>query len=575
MNLKKRILSAFLVAVLLLSGCTKFTLPTNADAAFEQFTLELFKQDVSTTTLGLHYTLQDPSAYGITPGEPSFGEFPTDPSALLASLENCRNKLDKFSYGLLSKQNKLTYQVLSSYISTTMEGAKYILHEEPLSPTTGIHAQLPMLLAEYPLQNTTHIETYLSLLETLPEYFASLSAFEKAKAEAGLFMSDVILEEVLTQCEGFVAMGDSNYLLSTFEERLASISELNAQQKTDYIAKNKSLLDSAVLPAYTQLIEALSNLRGSGRNTQGLCYLPEGKAYYEHLAAKETGSTRSISEMEALIERQIADDILSMQKIASEYPTLLEQASAGGSLDASAPERILSDLEKKIGNTFPKSQDVNIEIKYVPPALESYLSPAFYFIPAIDNTIENVIYINRGNSPEGLQLFTTLAHEGYPGHLYQTTYYAASEPNPLRMLFNFKGYVEGWATYAEMCSYYLAPIEKPYATLLQKNSSFILGLYALADIGIHEHGWNLERSIEFFRNYGIEDEEIIAEIYELILGDPANYLAYYVGYLEFLELKKECIAKQDEDFSQKKFHKAVLEVGPAPFSIVRKAVLGA
>ena len=59
----------------------------------------------------------------------------------------------------------------------------------------------------------------------------------------------------------------------------------------------------------------------------------------------------------------------------------------------------------------------------------------------------------------------------------------------------------------------------------------------------------------------------------LILGDPANYLKYYIGYVEFLELKKEAIHRWGDDFSQEKFHKAVLEVGPAPFDLLREYVV--
>lgn len=74
-------------------------------------------------------------------------------------------------------------------------------------------------------------------------------------------------------------------------------------------------------------------------------------------------------------------------------------------------------------------------------------------VPAIDNTKENVIYINQGHIPDDLDFYTTLAHEGYPGHLYQTTYFASTNPAPLRSLLNFGGYTEGWATYSEMMSY--------------------------------------------------------------------------------------------------------------------------
>ena len=211
-----------------------------------------------------------------------------------------------------------------------------------------------------------------------------------------------------------------------------------------------------------------------------------------------------------------------------------------------------------------------MQVKYVPKALEEYLSPAFYLIPSIDNYSENTIYINQAHNLADINLFTTLAHEGYPGHLYQTTYFANTNPDPIRTVLNFSGYVEGWATYAEMCSYYISSLDKPYATLLQKNNSLILGLYALTDIGIHYDAWSVDDTLKFFSAYGIHDEAVIQEIYEYIVGDPANYLAYYVGYLEMLELKKESMKKEGNNFSQKEFHQRILEIGPAPFEVIRK-----
>ena len=99
--------------------------------------------------------------------------------------------------------------------------------------------------------------------------------------------------------------------------------------------------------------------------------------------------------------------------------------------------------------------------------------------------------------------------------------------------------------------------------ILSKNS-IILGLYANADIGIHYEGWDLADTISYFSSYGISDESVIQEIYRYIVGDPANYLTYYVGYLEMMELKKEW------NSSQKEFHQRILEIGPAPFDIIKK-----
>ena len=571
MKFKKRFLLFIISLSLLFSGCANISIPNNANGAFENFTRTLFQQDVASSTLGLHYTLQNPAAYGIVEPPVTFGSFDTDATARLVALENCQATLEKFPYKSLSSKNQITYDVLSSYLNTAKEGVSYILYEEPLSPLTGIHAQLPVLLAEYSFHSKDDVDTYLKLIETTPKYFSSLVEFEQQKAEAGLFMADSLLEEVLEQCNAFLTMGEENYLISTFEERLNALTDLSEKEKDDYISQNKKRLNSAILPAYEQLFSSLSDLKGTGNNEQGLCYLPGGKEYYTYLANRETGSTRSAEEMLTLIQKQIAQDILDMQNIVSDNPSVLENVAH---ISTSNPDLILKDLEEKISSTFPSAEDVNVEIKYVPTALEPYLSPAFYLIPSIDNTTENVIYINQAHSLDDIHLFTTLAHEGYPGHLYQTTYYASKDPEPLRTLFNFKGYVEGWATYAEMCSYYLSNLDKPHATLLQKNNSLILGLYALADIGIHYGGWNLDRTIQHFRTYGIEDEETIEEIYKLIIGDPANYLSYYMGYVEILELKREMIEKEGQNFSQKTFHQKFLDVGPATFEIVRKQMLG-
>ena len=236
------------------------------------------------------------------------------------------------------------------------------------------------------------------------------------------------------------------------------------------------------------------------------------------------------------------------------------------------PVSILQDLQTKILTSFPKLPDTTYEVKYVPKAMQEHLSPAFYMIPAIDAYNENVIYVNEAQIGNTMALFTTLAHEGYPGHLYQTVYFANTNPDPIRTILNFGGYVEGWATYAEMCSYYLAPLTKDQATLLQKNSSIVLGLYTLADIGIHYDGWSREDAIAFYKKYGIGDEDNVNRIYDLILGSPGNYLKYYVGYVEFLELKKDWVKEYGSQASQKEFHKAVLDVGPAPFKVVEKYI---
>ena len=538
------------------------------NAEFEAYTEELFCSEVSSNTINLHYTLKNPEDYGITEDAAVLGSFETDADMVKASVENMRRSLENFSYDELDLQNKITFDILDYQIKAADQSADFILYEEPLGLVSGVQTQFPVVLSEYQFYDRQDVETYLALLEMTGEYFDSLIKFEREKASAGLFMADYALDTVIEQCQAFLDMGDGNYLYSTFANRIKDVNELTEEEKSDYIQDNALAVSDCIFPAYEKLISDLEQLRGSGKNEKGLSYLPEGIDYYELVVRQSTGSERSVEEMEDLTRRQITDDLEAMEKVLG--ITTEEAQEAAAAIAQTSAELILTRLQEGISRTFPEAPDTVLEVKYVPEEMEDHLSPAFYMIPAIDNTKQNVIYINQAHMSDDLTLFTTLAHEGYPGHLYQTVYYESTDPDPIRSIMDFGGYVEGWATYAEMGSYYLTPLSKEQATLLQKNSSIILGLYALADMGIHYDGWSRMDTVAFFSNYGITDAETVERIYELIIGSPGNYLKYYIGYVEFLELKKEWAEEKGEAFSQKEFHEAVLEVGPAPFEIVEE-----
>lgn len=537
----------------------------SSDRQFRTFTRSLFQTEVSANTISLHYTLRSPSDYGIADIPATYGSLSSDPIAAKASVRNVLSSLQEFDPGTLSSENALTFKILDTYLKNASTGTDYLLYQEPLGSVSGIHTQLPVLLSEYSFYDTQDVETYLALLKETPSYFDSVIRFEQKKAASGLFMPDYQADSVLDTCQSFIDMGKKNYLVSTFNERIASLDLLPENKKDSFQKENMKLVIEEIYPAYQNLITAIKSLKGKGMNEQGLSHFPYGKKYYEYLVRQTTGCNESISRLRLMTRAQILEDLSAMQKVLFPADAALTQASV---LEQTSPDSMLDDLRSKITDTFPKIPDVDFQVKYVPESMQDYLSPAFYMIPAIDNLTENVIYINNGQTASGLNLYTTLAHEGYPGHLYQTVYFSASEPDPIRSILDFGGYVEGWATYAEMMSYYLAPLPKTEASLLQKNSSVILGLYALADMGIHYDGWSVTDTVRFFSDYGINDPNAVQSVYKLIIGSPANYLKYYIGYLKFYELKKEMADAMGNQFSQKEFHRAVLDVGPAPFEIV-------
>lgn len=542
----------------------------STQASFQQFTTQLFQSEVVENTISLHYTLQNPDTYLIEDYPITFGDLSKEAiSEVNESMKNNLELLETFSYNELNKNQQLTYDILQDYYSNAIANSDLTYYAETLSPTTGTQAQLPVLLAEYSFHSEQDVVDYLTLLTKMDDYYSSIIQFEQEKANQGLFMSSEVANQIIDQCNDFIKDPENSFLLTTFNNRIDSLSSISDAAKANYKLQNKSILYSDVIPAYQILINGINSLVDTCVNSQGLCYFENGQRYYEYLLKSNTGSNRSVFELKKLLNTYMKNDLTQMAKIAAEDPTILATADTY-SFDLADPTLILEDLKAKIATDFPTPPEASYTVKYVDESLSKHLSPAFYLTPPIDNISDNSIYINPESNYSKIDLYTTLAHEGYPGHLYQNIYFNYNNNDPIRKLLNYGGYTEGWATYVEMYSYQLADVDSNLSKLLQLNNSITLYLYANMDVGIHYDGWTLSDTADYLSNYGIKNEETVSNIYSAILSAPTNYLKYCIGYLEFMELKKTAETNLGSNFSLKEFHKFLLDTGPAPFYIIEK-----
>ncbi len=570
---KKRIATtAFVVTfcIFLTSGCTSPSHSNSDNPEFEAFMEEIFHNDIAGNTLNLHYTISDPTSFGITEYVPTLGDLSKESREdSLSELKNCKKELNSFSYRSLSTREQLTYDILSDYLDSQIALADYELYQEILTPNNGIQAQLPILLAEYKFNCKQDVEDYLALLSQIDIYYGQIIDFEKEKKEAGLFMSDACCLEVISGCESFIENPTENFLIQTFDSKITSDLGLSQEEIASYKEENRSIVLKEVIPAYQTLISRLTSMLGSGKNDWGLCYFEDGKDYYELLVQSEIGTKDSIEDINQAISQTRDSDLQTCAALLEKNPELFE---ACNSLEWNITDemQILTSLETIMLSDFPKPIENTYSIRYVDESLEESLAPAFYITAPIDDYTENTIYINNASNYADIFFFTTLAHEGFPGHLYQTMMSYDYGLEPVRSTMNFSGYVEGWATYVEMMSYYYAGLDEDVASMLQHNQSATLSLYASADIGIHYFGWDEEAIYNFWNNYGITDVNTINQITGLILSAPGNYLKYYVGYINFLELQNQMKKTYSDSFSLIAFHEAILRIGPAPFYVIEE-----
>lgn len=538
---------------------------------FSDYTNQIFCSEVTASTLNMHYSLAHPENYGISDYKVTYGNVSADTSGEVSLLlENWMGKLRSFRKKDLTSDQQMTYDIMMDYANKELSATGYGLYDEILRPSTGIQSQLPVLLAEYTFYDARDIEDYLKLISNTPDLFHQIMEFERKKAKQGLFMADFAVDDIVQQCQNFIQDPENNYLLSTFDSRIAEMTDLlTPEQANSYIAQNRKLVLEQLIPAYQTLAGEMETLKGMGKNSGGLCGLPEGREYYRYLVMDVTGSELSVEEMQKQTEIQRTQDMEDMRALTAKNPDI-GQKCANYQLPTEDPELILEDLRTKMRNDFPDPPKVEYTVKSVHPSLEEYTAPAFYLTPPIDDISQNCIYINQSKGDEKLKLYTTLAHEGFPGHLYQNVMERSSGLAPIRSLFGSSGYAEGWATYVEMQSFYYSDVDKEVAAYLQKNQSALLSLYATADMGIHCDGWTLRDTVDFFQKYHITDKQVIQEIYQLIVEEPAHYLKYYIGYLEFLNLKAYAMKEYGEDYSNYRFHQSLMKMGPAPFSILKK-----
>ena len=432
----------------------------------------------------------------------------------------------------------------------------------------GVQAQLPVLLCEYTFRTKQDILDYLGLLREIPDYFSEILAFEQEKSRQGYFMNDAAVDGILEQCASFLTEPVSSSLLETvFRRKISEFDGLSREEADSCLSLHTKLLETCVYPAYRSLMNGLEALKGTGRNAGGLCGFSEGRDYYCWLLRSQVGTSDSPEEIGSRLLLQLQADISEMQSLLPQIASPETEPIPDGNTQ---PEDILRTLQKAISADFPPLQVEDYEIKYVDDCLEDYLSPAFYLTPPADTSSPNAIYINHAASMQGIELFTTLAHEGFPGHLYQTVYFASTAPSLVRYLYEPGGYVEGWATYIESYAYSYADLDPALARLLWLNRSLNLCLYALMDLGIHYQGWTEADTGEFLSQAGITDAETTGEIYQYIVETPANYLKYYYGCLNFMDIREAVKLQEGDAFDLKTFHQELLELGPMPFYILEE-----
>lgn len=566
----------------ILFGCGQASTQTSLkQKKFDRFLNSCFREYAAENTVTLHFKLSNPSAYGIkTPVSPTYGDFSSD-----TLKKNCSRskellqKLYTFPTSSLTKKQKLTWQIFQDYLNESIMNEKYILYSSPLG-TNGLQSEIPVTLSEYRLDNEKDIKDYLSLVNQVPELFTQILDFEQERRNAGLISPSFVISDTIDQIDQFLnASEENNPLIQSFEDRLTEVESLSKDQKASYIANNRLLVTDKVLPAYKSLKTSLQAYTNDSKNTSSkerLCEYKNGQDYYKFLLMSNVGTDFSPEDCITILEAQLKNTIKDISSLTAKNKDLYtEYLSATPAL--SAPKEIMNTLKNDSLIDFPEIKNISCQLKNVPDALSGTSACAFYLVPPIDSTKDNIIYINKSRVDSN-ELFSTLAHEGYPGHLYQTNYFLTTNPSPLRTFLHCAGYDEGWGTYAQLYSYNFIEFKnvdeqttKQLRQLYRDNDLLSLSLSSLCDLYVNYKNYDENALANYLQTYGI-DKDGAQNLYRYVIENPTTYLSYSIGCYELDQLKQTMADSLGKAFKISDFHEAVLNVGSCNFSILRQEI---
>lgn len=561
------------------TGCSKKD-SGEEQKKFDEFMKQEFVESMEQSYPNTHIILENPKDYGV---DTSKTKVQIDKELNETTMKENKELNEKsakafkeFDRDTLSDEQKETYDIYSYMLdyTTEMNDSKFDYMSMPLESMTGMHTQLPTLFSDWTLRNEQDVKDVITLMKSVRPYMDSILAYTKRQEEKGTLMLDI--KSVKEYCEKVVKEDVNSSVLTGLNESIDNL-KLGDDKTKQYKAELKKAFQEYFLPAYSDIIKTMKELDSSKNNTLGLSHMKNGKEYYELLFKQATGTDKSIEDIKKELNSMSRSSLLAVQSVISKNKNLYDEY-VNGKIKTKYKdfESMLKDLDKDIKDDFPSVGTLNYRIRPIGEDLASGGVAAYFNIPALDGTTPKQIRVNMledALNVQSLETFSTVAHEGIPGHMYQIAYAYKNVKDPWRnSMASFLGYTEGYATYTELYALkYLDGVSADAVKLQQNMVVYQDCLIALADIGIHYEGWTKEDLSNFLEENGLGVSDV-SDFYNQLQANPTAFLSYYVGYVQIANLKKDAQEELKDKFNDRDFHEAILKSGAAPFHVVEENV---
>lgn len=535
---------------------------------FKEFLDMFFVEYLEEDQLSVNIFCENPSDFGLEHYDASWYSYETsteeEMAEYVAYINELYTELLSFSDARLSKLQEVAYRKVETFLTETLESYKVedieYLNLRYVDSFGGYVADFLTYIEAYSLRSELEVLDVVDFIKSTKTAFPSYLNYVKDRAENGYALSDTTIDGMCTYLNDLLKENENEgnyYLVDVLAAKIDELTFLNDAQKEEYKATIATEMEDSFMAGVKALNEGLSEYKGLlEKEEEGYwAKYDNGKEMYSNslnslLGLKDFDFEKYIKEVEnALKQSQMAYMNLVYDFVDKYgYNTFLEineHASRYPIFDGT-PDEMMEYLRKFAPTIVPELKTTpDINIKYMDDAsAKASNAVAYYMKSALDNTSGENITLNGTKLGDKNDVLGTLAHEGYPGHLYAYVYSKEIGQHDLSTIMTSTAHAEGWATYVELKLY-------DYAMSISDDENFIEVMQYLkaehttgflletrVDVGIHYEGWTVQQVAGYLDSLGYNGEAAQG-LYDQLIEMPTTYAAYGYGKLFFVKLHDE------------------------------------
>ena len=484
----------------------------------------------------------------------------------------------------LSTEDQLNFELFRRQLQESVDDHQFNAHLMPFSHRGGI--QNPEnTLSRLRLVTVKDYEDWLARVEKLDDVIDQQIKLAEEGRKRGMISPKILLQRIPDQLAlQVVEFASESPLFKAFDEMPESFSAADRERLRSAAT---DALEDKVLPAYRKLDKYFNQeYLPAARDSIGVSALPNGSAWYEHLARSFTTTRMTPDDIHRL-------GLEEVKRIRDEMKTVIAEVGFEGSFQDflvflrtdpqfyyDNPEDLYEGylatskrIDPELVNLFGLLPRMPYGVKPIPDSIAPDTTTAYYSQPAADGTRAGIYWVNlyRPEVRPKYEMEVLSVHEAMPGHHLQLALQQELGDMPMfRRFGGFTAYIEGWGLYSERLGYDLGLYKDPYSRFGQLTYDMWRAVRLVVDTGMHYKGWTRQQAIDFFKDNAAKAEHDIVNEIDRYLLMPGQALAYKIGQLKMLALRDRAERQLGENFDIRAFHDELLGAGSLPLDLLEQ-----